>query len=96
MYHFNVEVFEIPDKRSHSKVSAKINDFVSINDDSVEDLKIVYYAGHCMGKVCCLFILFAVTDFVLSLLRLANNNILLTNKSVASVQKTGDKYATVT
>jgi hypothetical protein len=46
MYHFNVEVFEIPNKRSHSKVSAKINDFVSINDDSVEDLKIVYYAGH--------------------------------------------------
>ncbi|RDW56663.1 hypothetical protein BP6252_14049 [Coleophoma cylindrospora] len=27
-------------------VSAKINAFVSINDDSTEDLKIVYYAGH--------------------------------------------------
>lgn len=46
IYHYNVEVFEIPDKRSHSKVSAKINEFVSINDDSVEDLKVVYYAGH--------------------------------------------------
>jgi hypothetical protein len=46
MYHYNVEVFQIPENRSHSKVSAKINGFVSINDDSVEDLKIVYYAGH--------------------------------------------------
>jgi hypothetical protein len=46
IYHYDVEVFRIPDKRSHSKVSAKINEFVSINDDSVEDLKIVFYAGH--------------------------------------------------
>ena len=46
MYHYDVEVFKIPDKRSHSMVSAKINEFVSINDDSEEDLKIVYYAGH--------------------------------------------------
>lgn len=27
-------------------VSAKINEFVSINNNSKEDLKIVYYAGH--------------------------------------------------
>jgi hypothetical protein len=45
-YHYDVEVFPIPEKRSHSRVSAKINGFVSINDDSAEDLKIVYYAGH--------------------------------------------------
>ena len=46
IYLYDVQVFKIPDKRSHSKVSAKINEFVSINDDSAEDLKIVYYAGH--------------------------------------------------
>jgi hypothetical protein len=46
-YHFKVEEpFEIPDQRSHHKVSARINDFIGINDDSSDDLKIVYYAGH--------------------------------------------------
>lgn len=45
-YHYKVEEFEIPRQRSHYKVSAKINDFIGINDDSSNDLKIVYYAGH--------------------------------------------------
>jgi hypothetical protein len=46
IYHYKVEEFKIPDHRSHNKVSAKINDFIGINDDQADDLKIVYYAGH--------------------------------------------------
>ncbi|KAN0095850.1 hypothetical protein V8E51_016561, partial [Hyaloscypha variabilis] len=46
IYHFKVEVFDIPDNRSHANVSEKINAFVAINNDSKLDLKIVYYAGH--------------------------------------------------
>jgi 3-methyladenine DNA glycosylase AlkC len=46
IYHYHIDIFEIPDKRSHAKVSEKINSFVEINDDSKDDLKIVYYAGH--------------------------------------------------
>jgi hypothetical protein len=49
IYHYNIEVFEIPEKRSHAKVSEKVNTFVAINEDSKDDLKIVYYAGH--GKL---------------------------------------------
>jgi hypothetical protein len=45
-YHYQVEEFEIPDQRPHNKVSARINNFIEINGDSSDDLKIVYYAGH--------------------------------------------------
>ncbi|KAH7386366.1 hypothetical protein BKA64DRAFT_141824 [Cadophora sp. MPI-SDFR-AT-0126] len=48
-YHYQTEIFEIPDKKSHARVSAKINAFIDINDDSKDDLKIIYYAGH--GKL---------------------------------------------
>lgn len=46
LYHFEVEVFRIPGERSHVTVSRKINEFVLLNDDSKDDLKIIYYAGH--------------------------------------------------
>ncbi|KAH9221906.1 hypothetical protein DL95DRAFT_191807 [Leptodontidium sp. 2 PMI_412] len=49
VYHYKTEIFEIPDKKSHARVSAKINAFIDINDDSKDDLKIIYYAGH--GKL---------------------------------------------
>ena len=45
-YHYDIEVFQIPDNRSHAKVSQKINTFIELNNDSNLDLKIVYYAGH--------------------------------------------------
>jgi len=45
IYHYNIEIFEIPDQKSHATVSKKINAFVDINGDSKSDLKIVYYAG---------------------------------------------------
>jgi hypothetical protein len=46
IYHYDIEIFEIPDNRSHAKVSQKINSFIEINNDNKYDLKIVYYAGH--------------------------------------------------
>ena len=46
IYHYHIEIFEIPDQKSHATVSKKINTFIDINDDSKSDLKIVYYAGH--------------------------------------------------
>jgi hypothetical protein len=46
IYHYDIEVFEIPEKQSHARVSEKVNTFIAINDDSKDDLKIVYYAGH--------------------------------------------------
>lgn len=46
VYHYETEIFEIPDSRSHNKVNEKISAFIGINDDSKSDLKIVYYAGH--------------------------------------------------
>jgi hypothetical protein len=46
IYHYDIEIFEIPDNRSHAKVSQKINTFIELNNDSNFDLKIVYYAGH--------------------------------------------------
>ena len=46
VYHYNVEEFRIPDSASHVAVSERINAFINVNDDSSEDLKIVYYAGH--------------------------------------------------
>jgi len=48
VYHYAVEEFRIPDSASHAAVSEKINAFVKLNDDSSDDLKIVYYAGHSM------------------------------------------------
>jgi hypothetical protein len=45
-YHYAIEIFGIPDNRSHAKVSQKINTFIELNNDSSYDLKIVYYAGH--------------------------------------------------
>ena len=46
IYSYEVEEFRIPDSASHTAVSKKINAFVEINDDRINDLKIVYYAGH--------------------------------------------------
>ena len=46
IYNYHIEIFDIPDKKSHARVSEKINAFIGINDDSKHDLKIVYYAGH--------------------------------------------------
>jgi hypothetical protein len=46
VYHYKVGEFKIPDQKSHKKVSAKIDEFIDINDDNPMDLKIVYYAGH--------------------------------------------------
>jgi len=46
VFHYEVQVFEIPEHRSHSKVVRRIADFIELNDDSQEDLKIVYYGGH--------------------------------------------------
>jgi hypothetical protein len=46
IYHYDIEEFWIPDAVSHGAVSKKINAFVEVNDDSSDDLKIVYYAGH--------------------------------------------------
>ena len=46
IYHYDVEEFRIPDRGSHAAVSERINAFVNLNDDSSDDLKIVYYAGH--------------------------------------------------
>ncbi|KAH9207971.1 hypothetical protein DL95DRAFT_232590, partial [Leptodontidium sp. 2 PMI_412] len=46
IYHYDIEVFRIPEKRSHARVSERVNAFVATNDDSKDDLKIVYYAGH--------------------------------------------------
>jgi hypothetical protein len=46
IYHYDVEEFQIPDHASHSEVSKKINAFVEVGNNSCNDLKIVYYAGH--------------------------------------------------
>jgi hypothetical protein len=46
VFHYDIEIIEIPDQRSHAKVNDKISAFIAINDDSKDDLKIVYYAGH--------------------------------------------------
>ncbi|EFX01597.1 hypothetical protein CMQ_8063 [Grosmannia clavigera kw1407] len=49
VFNFEVEMFQIPTSRSHIMLSRKINDFVFLNDDSKDDLKIFYYGGH--GKL---------------------------------------------
>ena len=46
IYGYEIEIFEIPDQKSHAKVVEKITALITINDDSKDDLKIVYYAGH--------------------------------------------------
>jgi hypothetical protein len=46
IYGYEIEIFEIPDHKSHAKVVEKVTAFIAINDDSKNDLKIVYYAGH--------------------------------------------------
>jgi hypothetical protein len=45
-YHYDVQEFQIPDQESHAEVSKKINSFVEVGNNSCNDLKIVYYAGH--------------------------------------------------
>jgi hypothetical protein len=46
VYHFEVEMWKIPDRDSHFAVNQKIGNFVSPAEDDKEHLKIVYYAGH--------------------------------------------------
>jgi len=46
VFHFEVEVFEIPSAQSHIVVSQKINEFALRNRNSKDDLKIFYYGGH--------------------------------------------------
>lgn len=46
VFHFNVEVFEIPSTRSHMVMSQKILEFAMRNGDNPNDLKIFYYGGH--------------------------------------------------
>ena len=46
IYHYEVEEFKIPDDASHAEVSKRINAFVELGNNSYDDLKIVYYAGH--------------------------------------------------
>ena len=46
MFHFEVEIFKIPQAESHNKTNEKISDFVRYHGNSKNHLKIVYYAGH--------------------------------------------------
>jgi hypothetical protein len=46
IYHFETELYKIPDQDCHYKLFKKIGDFVEPVDDSNNHLKIVYYAGH--------------------------------------------------
>lgn len=46
VFHFDVELFEIPSTRSHMAMSRKIWEFAMSNGDSPNDLKIFYYGGH--------------------------------------------------
>jgi len=45
-YNFETEIWRIPDRNSHARSNQKILDFVEIGDDSLDHLKIIYYAGH--------------------------------------------------
>jgi hypothetical protein len=49
VYHFETEVWNIPDEDCHVEVNQKVLDFSRIGGNSKDDLKIVYYAGH--GKL---------------------------------------------
>jgi hypothetical protein len=46
VYQYEIDEFRIPDSESHAAVSEKINTFVKVNNNSSNDLKVVYYAGH--------------------------------------------------
>ncbi|TVY17726.1 Cholesterol oxidase [Lachnellula arida] len=45
VYHFETEVWRIPDEDSNLDVNQKVLDFVDLGGDRFEDLKIVYYTG---------------------------------------------------
>lgn len=45
VYHFDTEVWRIPDEDSNLDVNQKVLDFVNLGGDRFEDLKIVYYTG---------------------------------------------------
>lgn len=47
-YGFQTESWQIPSDNSHNELSKKILDFIGINKDAKDDLKIVYYGGHGM------------------------------------------------
>jgi hypothetical protein len=49
LYHFETEVCHIPDRNPHNEVAKKILGFADLGENSKNDLKIVYYAGH--GKL---------------------------------------------
>ena len=46
IYHFNTEVWSIPDLDCHAEVNQKILDFTRSGGNFKDDLKIVFYAGH--------------------------------------------------
>lgn len=46
IYHFETELWRIPDENCDAEVSQKIAQFVQLGGNSDEHLKIVYYAGH--------------------------------------------------
>lgn len=48
IYHYNVELWRIPNEGSHKNLNRKILDFVEVGNDSKDELKIVYYGGHGM------------------------------------------------
>ncbi|KAF7928944.1 uncharacterized protein EAE97_009786 [Botrytis byssoidea] len=48
IYKYEVQIYRIPCGGSHKKLNQKILDFVELDEDSKEDLKIVYYGGHGM------------------------------------------------
>ena len=45
-YHFETECWQIPSKNAHRALNRKITEFVELEDDSRDCLKIVYYGGH--------------------------------------------------
>ena len=49
IYHFDTEIWKIPDENPHHNLNLKVLDFVTPSEESKDHLKIVYYAGH--GKL---------------------------------------------
>jgi hypothetical protein len=49
VYHFETEIWDIPDEDCHDKVNQKILDFKRLGSNRKDDLKILYYGGH--GKL---------------------------------------------
>ncbi|KAL3428499.1 hypothetical protein PVAG01_02008 [Phlyctema vagabunda] len=45
-YRFQTEIWRIPCKAAHRALNRKITDFVELEDDGKDCLKIVYYGGH--------------------------------------------------